>query len=519
MKKILCLFFFLIFLGVSPGVKAQTATVPAGSGTNADPYRVATLDNLYWISKNSSSWASVFVQTADIDASSTTSWNSGAGFCPIGMSSPYFTGTYDGCGYAISGLTIKRSTESSVGFFGTIATSAIVSRVKLSSVTITGGDWVGSIVGYSKGVVSSCSASGSITGKSYVGGVVGGAEGTIMDCGANCSVTGTSNYLGGLVGRSTSNVCNCYAAGNVTSSGGGYVGGLIGGNYGNCSYSFSVGAVSGKSAVGGFIGDNGSTSSIKNDFWDTESSGKTSAYGSNSTGVTTGITGKTSVIMKTQAIYTDAGWDFTSFWSIDGATNSGYPFLLNKVSMVVTKNVANITNTGALVNISIASIGASNPTSYGVCWNTSGNPTISDSKTNLGESLGSASAIGASAAPVDGLIANTTYYVRAYAVNEFGTSYGEPIQFTAVEATQPLGSGTSADPYRVETLENLYWISKNSSSWASVFVQTANIDASVSVSWDAGLGFPPIGPSYPYFTGTYDGRNYEISNLIINIPN
>ena len=47
---------------------AQTAVPPAlGDGTEANPYQIATWQNLYWLSQNSSAWDKYFIQTADID--------------------------------------------------------------------------------------------------------------------------------------------------------------------------------------------------------------------------------------------------------------------------------------------------------------------------------------------------------------------------------------------------------------------------------------------------------------------
>jgi Concanavalin A-like lectin/glucanases superfamily/Secretion system C-terminal sorting domain/The GLUG motif len=81
----------------------------------------------------------------------------------------------------------------------------------------------------------------------------------------------------------------------------------------------------------------------------------------------------------------------------------------------------------------------------------------------------------------------------------------------AQTATAPSGTGTSGDPYQIQTVENLYWISQNAGSWSSYFKQTANIDAS-SIS-----NFSPIGLSASsMFTGTYDGSGYTIDALHVN---
>ena len=63
-------------------------------------------------------------------------------------------------------------------------------------------------------------------------------------------------------------------------------------------------------------------------------------------------------------------------------------------------------------------------TARGVCWNTTGNPDIKDQKTEDGEGKGIFTS------QISGLQANTTYYVRAYAINANGTAYGDQVEFT-----------------------------------------------------------------------------------------
>ncbi len=66
-------------------------------------------------------------------------------------------------------------------------------------------------------------------------------------------------------------------------------------------------------------------------------------------------------------------------------------------------------------------------TARGVCWNTTNNPTISDSKTNDGTGTG------AFVSKISGLSKETTYHVRSYATNSVGTSYGEDLSFTTAD--------------------------------------------------------------------------------------
>ena len=116
------------------GLFAQTATPPSnGDGSLSDPYTIETLDNLYWLTQNSTEWDKYYIQTADIDASLTSSWDSGSGFLPIGNNTTKFTGNYDGQGHIVSNLTVNRS-DGSLGFFGQIYTGGVVKNLGLQSV-------------------------------------------------------------------------------------------------------------------------------------------------------------------------------------------------------------------------------------------------------------------------------------------------------------------------------------------------------------------------------------------------
>ena len=94
---------------------------------------------------------------------------------------------------------------------------------------------------------------------------------------------------------------------------------------------------------------------------------------------------------------------------------------------VTTQAVSAIAATTATGNGNITSLGVPNPTAHGVCWNTAGTPTTADSVTDLGR----ASATGAFSAAMNGLTANTTYHVRAYATNSAGTVYGGEVSFAS----------------------------------------------------------------------------------------
>lgn len=101
----------------------------------------------------------------------------------------------------------------------------------------------------------------------------------------------------------------------------------------------------------------------------------------------------------------------------------------DEVPTVTTQAVTSIGETTATGNGNITDLGSPNPTQHGVCWNTTGNPDINDSKTTEG----SVSSTGAFTSSMTGLAAGQTYYVRAYATNSAGTSYGSQVSFTTEE--------------------------------------------------------------------------------------
>jgi len=145
---------FAIFMSITLISQAQTPVAPAGTGTENDPYQITTLNNLYWMSVTPTSWDKYFEQTDNIDATSTATWNSGAGWDPIGYvngESDYlaFTGYYNGNNWLIGDLYINRPTELAVGFFSIIE-NAHISHMGIynASADITGGEVTGTLAGF-----------------------------------------------------------------------------------------------------------------------------------------------------------------------------------------------------------------------------------------------------------------------------------------------------------------------------------------------------------------------------------
>ena len=207
--------------------------------------------------------------TADIDLT-------GKNWTPIGTSfSNKYTGTFDGGGHTIKGLTITTNDEG-VGLFGYLGKAGTVKNVVMEGVQITSnqiyGGKIGGVAGYSEGTIENCSVSGSVSGTVYVGGVVGAQwEGSITGCSSSATVKGTV-YVGGVTGQTNSSatLTACYATGNViieihptnNISGGGLVG-FNGGNGVRACYATgnvtSTGSSTGQVHIGGFLGNNYTT--------------------------------------------------------------------------------------------------------------------------------------------------------------------------------------------------------------------------------------------------------------------
>jgi hypothetical protein len=102
---------------------------------------------------------------------------------------------------------------------------------------------------------------------------------------------------------------------------------------------------------------------------------------------------------------------------------------------VATDSITNVGIASAVTGGNITSDGGSNVTARGVCWNTTGNPTTADFKTEDGAGTG------VFTSTMTGLSAGTTYHVRAYSVNAIGTSYGDEISFTTTSYFTSINAG------------------------------------------------------------------------------
>ncbi len=280
------LYFYVNFpTTLSAEVSGCGTTFAGGAGTLTNPYQIA---NAYYLANtvNCTSSTTYFIQTNNFDlGGAATPWT------PIQL-----YGQYNGNGKTISNLYVSGGTATNVGLFSIINSGASISSLTLSSVNISGGQYIGALAAQmSGGTVTSVSASGTLAANSIstgtgivAGGLIGSmTTGTVSSSSSSVSITynpSTTNtgsmYFGGLIASivtSTSNatLTNCFATGSITASGAtstnagtSYFGGMIayasttGSSVISVSQSYATGALTLNYApttsmatyMGGFIG-------------------------------------------------------------------------------------------------------------------------------------------------------------------------------------------------------------------------------------------------------------------------
>ena len=207
--------------------------------------------------------------TADIDLT-------GKDWTPIGTNFyNSYTGTFDGGGHTITGLTVTTN-DQYVGLFGRLGKAGTVKNVVMDGIQITCNHrlgYAGGVAGFSwGGTIENCSVSGSVSGTICAGGVVGIQwEASITGCSSSATVKGMVQ-VGGVAGETNSGatMAACYATGNVTIEidpinnilGGGLVGFNAGSSVLACYATGNVtstGSSTGNVYIGGFLGGNYTT--------------------------------------------------------------------------------------------------------------------------------------------------------------------------------------------------------------------------------------------------------------------
>jgi uncharacterized protein (TIGR02145 family) len=154
--------------------------------------------------------------------------------------------------------------------------------------------------------------------------------------------------------------------------------------------------------------------------------------------VITGNGGSVADVNNPQSLFSGQPGTYTLRWTISGPCDTTYDEVnitfhttVLDLPLVSTSGITNITTNTATGGGSVTSDGGAPVTARGVCFGTSQNPTTANSMVSGGGGIGNFTS------NISGLTASTTYYVRAFATNLVGTTYGNEVVFATSDATLP----------------------------------------------------------------------------------
>jgi len=505
---------------VSDPVKIELAVEPAlfagGSGTDNDPYQIATpyhLHNVrYYLDK-------CFILTADIDLDPVLLdeafwYDTQNGWQPIGydeFTAETFTGYFNGNGHTVSNMRIGSADSpvniSYIGLFGYANTTATICNTNLASLAIyASGGGVGGIVAANYGLVDHCSATGFISANSTTGGLVGSnCTATVINSWADVDIeVPNGSYIGGLVAFNNGYIRNCCATGNIVAGNNPFAGGLVGYNYAYTSAAdiqncYATGDVSGSGwgYIGAFYGQNNVDTAFADCYWNADAVITAMSDGSNTPtvhGSSAECQSMSSAAMKTTAFVDtlNAGLpDTTGYygWEIESGVNQGYPVLEAEpagdleapaiADSIIT--TSNITKNGVTLAWEEAedNVSAGGNLLYRVYVSDDDNlDTVDDIETN-GTALTDFSAIDMYA--VTGLSAGTTYYFNVIVKDEADNKAAYTTKSVTTTANTGGGSSSPATPTVIVTTQQSGSSVTNATEIAAT---TSSGTASAEVSGD-----------------------------------
>ncbi|MCI2243084.1 filamentous hemagglutinin N-terminal domain-containing protein [Xanthomonas sp. PPL568] len=410
-----------------------------------------------------------------------------------------------GLGHSINNLTISGA-SGYVGLFGTTSSNSVIRDLHLGNVSVSGGYYVGGLVGYGQGAIKNVTVDGSVTGTS---GGVGGLTGYNLGLIDNGAFTGNVNgqsAVGGLAGNNISGtIRNSHSTGSVTGSSSN-TGGLVGYNDGgSLTNTYSTSNVSGTNSVGGLVGTNQNAGTIQN------------SYASGSViGTSYGVGGLVGMNYQSAIANTYATGSVTAPTSVGGLVGINNPGSAAVTSSSVsnsyatgavngTNNVGGLigANTGSVSNASwdVGSTGQANAISNGG----------SGSVTNL-TSFGSGNRYSHTSY---GNLGNWALLAGSSNVYVASDGNGNPAWIMIEGQTRPF----LASEYST-TIGNAHQLQLMAYNLAASYSLSADIDASQTAGSNASgmwssAGFSPVGDSTGAFTGSLNGANHTIAGLTI----
>ena len=238
MKKRFLALLLVLTMVFSLMPAALAADTLSGSGTEDDPYLLATAADLKAFRDMANAEASsklCATLTADIDLGG-EAWTPFEGPTLGGA----YAGTFDGANHTIKGLSVNSTSSKGVGLFGTVCGATIKNLKVEGNVSASNSFFVGGIVGRTQtsATIDSCSFAGTVTSTKKSGasnataGIVGKVNKgpvTITNCANTATVNGNGNIAAGILGYGGSNkvtIENCYNTGAI--SGQWYASGICG---------------------------------------------------------------------------------------------------------------------------------------------------------------------------------------------------------------------------------------------------------------------------------------------------
>lgn len=421
---------------------------------------------------------------------------------PLGTEASPFTGTFDGGGHSIKGLTVTASSDlDNSGLFG-YANNATLKNVSIIGAKVDGDEHVGILLGNAKQVtISGVMTSGIVTGRDHVGGIVGDASGSadngeftsISNCMSTAGVFSRSYQAGGIAGIVNAGIIDkCFFYGSATAedrnAGAGGISALIDGGSGTFTNNVSAAIyIKGAASVGNSDSNNnfehahsivGWNNNGAANFETNLSSTATVIYSAGKERDHAELAGdyqgtETSVAdLQKSATYTGLGWG--TEWSL---ADGRYPVLTGMTVPFDGDDIA--VNKPADVNVVGGNYESGAKSALGRTV------TISSTNENVATVTGTKiSFVGAGTATI-------TYTTTGDAYVK-GATYTQT--FTVTETN-----------YNIATAEDLLNIKLNTEG---DYKLTADIDMS-------GVSFTPL----PDFTGSLDGQGHVIRNLTFNNAN
>lgn len=174
---------------------------------------------LFWFAKQVNAGNNFAGKTVTLanDIALTKAWT------PIGIytdSKTHFKGTFDGQNHTVSGVEVTENRANGVGFFGKVYTGTIKNLTVEGTITATGCNYVGGIVGHGYATISNCTFKGNVGSTKntmQVGGIAGSGGFTITNCSVYGNVTAEC-WAGGIVGNCQDGgaYTNCYVEGVIS---------------------------------------------------------------------------------------------------------------------------------------------------------------------------------------------------------------------------------------------------------------------------------------------------------------